>query len=43
MKIWGLMNVRIAGFALALALARAVSAQNFTLTLQPDTVTLIPN
>ena len=29
--------------ALALALANAVSAQNFTLTLQPSTVTLIPN
>ena len=30
-------------FALALALARAVSAQSFTLTLQPSAVTLIPN
>ena len=30
-------------FAMAVALARAVSAQNFTLTLQPGTVTLIPN
>jgi uncharacterized repeat protein (TIGR01451 family) len=37
------MNARIALFALALALARAASAQNFTLTLQPSTVTLIPN
>jgi uncharacterized repeat protein (TIGR01451 family) len=37
------MNARMAVFALALALAGAVSAQNFTLTLQPSAVTLIPN
>jgi uncharacterized repeat protein (TIGR01451 family) len=43
MKSLSLVTVRIALFALALALARAVSAQNFTLTLQPGTVTLIPN
>src|ERR1035441_8318563 len=43
MKLLSLMNVRIAGLALALALARAVSAQSFTLTLQPSAVTLIPN
>jgi uncharacterized repeat protein (TIGR01451 family) len=43
MKILSLMDVRLAGLALALALARAVSAQSFTLTLQPSAVTLIPN
>src|ERR1039458_1490848 len=43
MKILSLMNARMAVFALALALAGAVSAQNFTLTLQPSAVTLIPN
>src|ERR1035437_8753375 len=43
MKILSLMNARMDVFALALALAGAVSAQNFTLTLQPSAVTLIPN
>ena len=37
------MNVRTGVFALALALARAASAQDFTLTIQPGTLTLIPN
>jgi uncharacterized repeat protein (TIGR01451 family) len=37
------MNARIAGFALVLALAGTVSAQDFTLTLQPSSLTLIPN
>src|ERR1039458_9859091 len=43
MKILSPMNARMGMFALALALAGAVSAQNFTLTLQPSAVTLIPN
>ena len=37
------MIARIAGFALAAALAPAVAAQDFTLTLQPNSVTLIPD
>ena len=37
------MNARIALCGLALALAPAVSAQDFTLTIQPSTLTLIPD
>jgi uncharacterized repeat protein (TIGR01451 family) len=42
MKKSTLMNARLGGFALALALVQTMAAQNFTLTLQPNSVTLIP-
>jgi len=43
MKPFSLLNAKLAGSALMLALARAVCAQDFTLTLQPSALTLIPN
>ena len=43
MKTLRLLHAGIAGLTLALALARTVCAQDFTLTLQPNTVTLIPD
>jgi hypothetical protein len=42
MKTLSLMNARIAGLALALTLGQPLAAQNFTLTLEPSSVTLIP-
>src|SRR5271157_2513582 len=42
MKKLSLMNARIVMVALASALVQVVTAQTFTLTLQPDSVTLIP-
>src|ERR1700677_514907 len=42
MKKLSLMKAMIAVFALVLALAGAASAQNFTFTLEPSTLTLVP-
>lgn len=42
MKHLSLVRFRIALVTLALSLVQAVAAQNFTLTLQPDSVTLVP-
>ncbi|MGO8929777.1 MAG: hypothetical protein ACLQU3_23165 [Limisphaerales bacterium] len=42
MRILSPKNAGLAAFGLALAFAQAVGAQDFTLTLQPSTATLIP-